>query len=208
MMALKKNKTLRLILGDQLNINHSWFTEVDEQVTYVLMEIKSETDYATHHIQKVIGFFAAMQAFAMHLKSLQHSVIYISLNDKNNQQCFDKNCNKLIEEFNFTHFEYQLPDEYRVDEHLKKFSSQLNITHQIYDTEHFYTERNELENFFRGKKTYLMENFYRHMRKKHQVLVVNGDQPMHGQWNFDEDNREKLPKDHHPIAPLLFSNEL
>lgn len=208
MMALKKNKTLRLILGDQLNINHSWFTEVDEQVTYVLMEIKSETDYATHHIQKVIGFFAAMQAFAMHLKSLQHSVIYISLNDKNNHQCFDKNCNKLIEEFNFTHFEYQLPDEYRVDEHLKKFSSQLNITHQIYDTEHFYTERNELENFFRGKKTYLMENFYRHMRKKHQVLVVNGDQPMHGQWNFDEDNREKLPKDHHPIAPLLFSNEL
>jgi deoxyribodipyrimidine photolyase-related protein len=46
------------------------------------------------------------------------------------------------------------------------------------------------------------------MRKKHQVLVVNGDEPLHGQWNFDEENREKLPKDHRPIAPFLFSNNV
>ena len=50
-------KTLRLILGDQLNINHSWFNNVDESVTYVLMEIRTETNHAQHHIQKVIGFF-------------------------------------------------------------------------------------------------------------------------------------------------------
>ena len=52
-MASVKQKTLRLILGDQLNIKHSWYTKVDESVTYVLMEIRSETDYAKHHIQKV-----------------------------------------------------------------------------------------------------------------------------------------------------------
>jgi len=44
--------TLRLILGDQLNSNHSWFQVVDDSVTYVMMEIRSETDYALHHIQK------------------------------------------------------------------------------------------------------------------------------------------------------------
>ena len=38
-------KTLRLILGDQLNNNHSWFNSVDDSVTYVMMEIRSETDY-------------------------------------------------------------------------------------------------------------------------------------------------------------------
>ena len=36
-------KTLRIILGDQLNEQHSWFTSNDENVTYVLMEVKSET---------------------------------------------------------------------------------------------------------------------------------------------------------------------
>jgi deoxyribodipyrimidine photolyase-related protein len=46
------NKTLRLILGDQLNSNHSWFKNTDDSVTYVLMEIRTETDYVAHHIQK------------------------------------------------------------------------------------------------------------------------------------------------------------
>ena len=49
------SKTLRLILGDQLNSKHSWFITVDESVTYVMMEIRSETDYAAHHIQKIVG---------------------------------------------------------------------------------------------------------------------------------------------------------
>ena len=67
-MKNDKQKTLRLILGDQLNINHSWFKLIDNTVTYVLMEIRTETDYAKHHIQKVIGFFAAMQNFAKELQ--------------------------------------------------------------------------------------------------------------------------------------------
>jgi deoxyribodipyrimidine photolyase-related protein len=112
-MAKHKNKTLRLILGDQLNQNHSWFKTVDNQVTYVLMEIRSETDYAQHHIQKIVGIFAAMQAFAKELQRQQHQVIYIKLNDSNNLQSFDKNCDSLIKNYGFNKFEYQLPDEYR-----------------------------------------------------------------------------------------------
>jgi deoxyribodipyrimidine photolyase-related protein len=61
--ATNKMKTTRLILGDQLNSNHSWFNTVDDSVVYVMMEVRSETDYAKHHIQKSSRFFAAMQAF-------------------------------------------------------------------------------------------------------------------------------------------------
>lgn len=207
-MDTKTNKTLRLILGDQLNINHSWFKTVDESVTYVLMEIRSETDYAQHHIQKVIGFFAAMQNFANELKQMNHQVIYYNLNDENNLQCFDKNCTALIAKQKFTHFEYQFPDEYRVDEHLKQFTSKLNISFNVVDSEHFYSTRNELKDLFEGKKMYLMETFYRYMRKKHNVLIVDGDKPLNGKWNFDEDNRQKLPKNHQPIAPFVFKNNV
>ena len=207
-MTTKTNKTLRLILGDQLNINHSWFQTVDETVTYVLMEIRSETDYAQHHIQKVIGFFAAMQNFANELKQMNHNVIYYYLNDEDNLQSFDKNCTALIAEHQFTNFEYQLPDEYRVGEHLKQFTSKLNISFNVIDSEHFYSTRNELKDLFEGKKMYLMETFYRYMRKKHDVLIVDGDKPLNGKWNFDEDNRQKLPKHHQPIAPLVFTNNV
>jgi deoxyribodipyrimidine photolyase-related protein len=90
-IGMKNKKTLRLLLGDQLNSKHSWFATTDASVQYVLMEIKSETNYALHHLQKIIGFFGAMQSFAKKLQALGHQVIYIHLNDPNNLHCFDKN---------------------------------------------------------------------------------------------------------------------
>jgi deoxyribodipyrimidine photolyase-related protein len=72
----KPNKTLRLILGDQLNSAHSWFKRPDDRVNYVIMEIRQETDYVTHHIQKVAAFSAAMRAFADHLRRQGHRGAY------------------------------------------------------------------------------------------------------------------------------------
>src|SRR5574343_114921 len=46
------------------------------------------------------------------------------------------------------------------------------------------------------------------MRKKYYVLVDEHLQPLQGKWNFDADNRQKLPKHHVPVRPLLFSNDL
>ena len=200
-------KTLRLILGDQLNSNHSWFKSMDDSVTYVMMEIRTETDYAQHHIQKVVGIFSAMRNFALQLKSNNHNLIYLHLNDVNNLQSFQSNIQSLISTYHFSNFEYQLPDEYRVDEDLKQLCNVISITSKSVDSEHFFTTRNELGTFFEGKKTFLMESFYRAMRKKHNVLM-EGDQPLTGKWNYDNDNRKKLPKGHKPTSPLVFNNDV
>lgn len=203
----KMSKTVRLILGDQLNSNHSWFNTVDDAVVYVMMEVRSETDYAKHHIQKVVGFFATMQAFYLDLKSKKHEVIYIYLNDEDNLQSFDKNIKSLIAKHQFTHFEYQQPDEFRVDAILKELCSTIAISTAVVDSEHFYTSRTDLADFFEGKKTFILENFYRMLRKKHDVLMEAG-QPLTGKWNYDSENRKKLPKNHKPIAPLVFANNV
>lgn len=183
-------RTLRLILGDQLNINHSWYNEVNPNTTYCMFEMRQETDYTTHHIQKVIGFFAAMRDFKDQLTALGHRVVYYEISDPENTQHLDKNLDTLIGINAIEIFEYQLPDEYRLDEQLKRYCQSLSIANNTYDTEHFYTKRNELSQFFKGKKQYLMESFYRYMRKKHQILVIN-DQPLGGQWNYDKNNRKK-----------------
>jgi len=200
-------KKLRLLLGDQLNIQHSWFSRKDQSVLYVLMEIRTETDYVWHHIQKACAFFAAMEGFAKMLNDNGHDALYLTLDDPANLQSFSANCDALIEKYGIESFEYQLPDEYRLDEELKGYCGTLKMHAQVYDTEHFYTTRDELGTFFSGKKGLLMENFYREMRKKHNVLM-DGKEPTGGQWNFDEDNRKKLPKNHHPYPPLLFDNSV
>jgi deoxyribodipyrimidine photolyase-related protein len=49
-----------------------------------------------------------------------------------------------------------------------------------------------------------MEYFYREMRKKTGLLIVDGDQPEGGQWNFDKENRKSLPQGESPPSPTLF----
>lgn len=204
---MKQEKTLRLILGDQLNYQHSWFEHVVDHVTYVILEVRTETDYAQHHIQKVLGFFAAMRAFSKWLSSNKHNVIYLSITDAKNKQSFSAHIKHLISTQGFERFEYQLPDEYRLDKELTTLCSKLTIPSSVVDSEHFYTNRNELGDFFQGKKTFIMESFYRKMRQNHGVLM-DGNQPLTGKWNYDDDNRKKIPKTHVPVSPLLFENDL
>lgn len=203
----KTYKTIRLILGDQLNYEHSWFKTKDETVLYVLMEVKQESDYVTHHIQKISAFFLAMRSFSEYLKARGHQVVYFKINDPSNHQGFLDNLILLQKQYTIKKLEYQLPDEYRLDEYLKKTALNLGIDFSYCDTEHFLTNRDELKTFFTEKKTYLMESFYRYMRKKHNVLMQNGE-PMHGKWNFDADNRNKLPAGHRAPEPLVFAKNI
>lgn len=198
---------LRLILGDQLNINHSWYNKVDDRVTYVLMEVRTETDYVLHHAQKVIGFFAAMRHFAKELRSAGHKVIYIALDDEENEQSFTKNLLKLAQQSKADAIGYQLPDEYRVDLELQALDKLTDLPLQVADTEHFLTTRTTLAEQFAGKKTYLMESFYRRIRKQYGIMMV-GDQPLQGQWNFDALNRAKY-KGEVPIpnSKILSTNQ-
>ena len=78
--------TLRLILGDQLNHNHSWFQNTQKGVHYLMMEMRQETDYVTHHIQKVCSFFLAMRRFAGFLENQGFQVHYLKLDDTGNAQ--------------------------------------------------------------------------------------------------------------------------
>ena len=57
------SKTLRLILGDQLNSNHNWFKNPHRDVMYVLMEVTQEQEYVMHHVQKILAFFCGYAQF-------------------------------------------------------------------------------------------------------------------------------------------------
>jgi len=135
---------LRLILGDQLNYNHSWYEKVDKDTIYFMAEMRQETDYVVHHIQKVIAFFSAMRSFSKYLKEKGHQVIYYTLNEVKNTGKLTTNLQKIIESKSITMFEYQVPDEYRIDQQLNNFCTDLSIATKVYDTEHFLTSRTDL----------------------------------------------------------------
>lgn len=200
-------KRLRLILGDQLNGNHSWFRSRDDTVVYVLMEVLQETGYVRHHVQKVAACFAAMRAFADKLRKRGHHVIYIPLDDPHNEQTFEGNISVLLHKGAFQRFEYLLPDEYRLDQQFRDMEERLPVPVRSYDTEHFLTERYDVKNFFTGKKQYLMESFYRSMRKKYDILM-DGNKPWGGKWNYDVSNRQRYDGTVPIPDPKLFKNDV
>ena len=195
--------SVKLILGDQLNIQHPWFEKVDSEVLFVMMEVRSETDYVKHHIQKVVAIFDSMRKFAEELKSNGHHVHYISINDSKNKPTITENLKSICSKYIAKELHCQLPDEYRLDQELMFLEKNLGIPVHTHDTHHFLTSRQEFGDFFKGKKSFLMENFYRHMRVKHQVLLEVGNKPIGGKWNFDQENRKKVPKNHQILTTQL-----
>ncbi|WP_290877229.1 cryptochrome/photolyase family protein [Aquabacterium sp.] len=194
-MSTLPSLTLRLILGDQLNPHHPWFDTVRDDVVYVLMEVRQETDYVRHHAQKVIAIFAAMRDFAEQLRAAGHRVRHVAIDSPSNRQSITANLDALIAHYGATTVQYQQPDEWRLDAQLASWREGLvlqGVQAEVVSSLHFLTERDEAQRLFEGRKQWLMEHFYRHMRRQH-VVLMDGPQPAGGQWNFDHDNRQPWP---------------
>jgi len=202
-------KTLRLILGDQLNASHSWYTCKNDDTLYVIAELHQETSYVKHHVQKVCAFFAAMHAFSQALSKAGHHVTYLTLDETQHFSHLPSLLADLIEKHHITLFEYQLPDEYRLRRQLSDFQNEIKVASNVYETEHFYLSDNEISRYFTRGKKHRLEAFYRKMRTRFNVLMEEG-QPIGGEWNYDSNNRNKLKQKDLSIIPepLMFDNDV
>ncbi|WP_418114011.1 cryptochrome/photolyase family protein [Vibrio scophthalmi] len=198
---------VRLILGDQLNAQHSWFEQVDETTLYLIAELHQETHYAPHHIQKVCAFFLAMQAFANERQQEGHHILHLTLDDTQHFADITALIAHYVAKVNASIFEYQRPDEYRLLAQLANLKlpplannktpsspsriSTTSVTTNCVDSEHFMLPYSEIEQQFPAQKHIMMEHFYRRMRKRFNVMIHDG-KPEGGKWNFDASNRNKL----------------
>ena len=191
--------TGRLILGDQLHPGHSWYQRVDPSVRYFLIEAHDEQTYAPQHRQKMLGFLAAMRRFAAWLESKGHAVTYVPIGA--GVRDLASYVAKAQKDGRVHQWEMQEPDEYRLDAALRPLMA------QVVSSEHFMTERHHVAAFFAGKKTYLMESFYRDQRKKTGILM-DGEQPHGGSWNYDAENRKPWPAKQPIPSAWTFSHDL
>lgn len=71
----------------------------------------------------------------------------------------------------------------------------------------FMTSGAEFHAWADGRSRFLLEDWYRTVRKRYGILM-EGDQPLGGQWNFDADNRQPPPRnrstllDRKPWSPV------
>jgi deoxyribodipyrimidine photolyase-related protein len=177
---------LILILGDQLSHATAALREADKSRDIVVMaEVWDEASYVPHHPKKIALIFAAMRKFAQELRNDGWTVAYTRLDDAQNAQSLVGEVIRRAAETGAQEAIATAPAEWRVIAALEDCPIPV---HQFPD-DRFLCHASEFADWAEGRKELRMEFFYREMRRKTGILMA-GDHPEGGKWNFDHDNRE------------------
>jgi deoxyribodipyrimidine photolyase-related protein len=160
-----------------------------------MVEVQAEATYVRHHKQKIAFLFSAMRHFAEDLRSEGLSIDYVRLDDPGNTHSFTDELKRAIVRHQPDEVHVTEPGEWRVWEMMQGWREELDCPLNIHPDTRFIASREEFSRWAAGRKQYRMEYFYREMRRKTGYLM-DGDQPIGGQWNFDIENRKALPKGH------------
>ncbi len=188
-------KTLRFILGDQLNRGINTLRSIDPAQDVVLMvEAGEETTYVRHHKQKIVLVLSAMRHFAESLRGEGIALDYVRLDDANNSGSFTGELRRALSRHKVDRITVTEPGEWRVWEMMQSWENEFGVPVEILSDDRFLCSRTEFADWAKGRKEMRMEFFYRYMRRKTGWLM-KGDRPEGGKWNYDVQNRETLPRD-------------
>ncbi|MFC7051627.1 cryptochrome/photolyase family protein [Hansschlegelia quercus] len=186
--------TLRLILADQLTRGLASLKDLDPAQDVVLMaEVMEEANYVRHHKQKLVFLFAAMRRFADELRDEGVTVDYVRLDEAGNTGSLGGEVARAIERHRPDRLLLTEPGEWRVLEMMQDWREELSCDVLLREDDRFLCSRGDFERWATGRKGLRMEFFYREVRKSTGFLM-DDDKPEGGRWNFDAENRKKLPK--------------
>lgn len=158
-----------------------------------MAEVQDEATYVRHHKQKIALTFAAMRSFALRLERRGVTVRYVRIDDPANTHSIAGELHRALDTQAFEAVVMTECGEWRLAEALSAFSSIAGIPVDIREDRRFICSHDRFRRWASGKSQLRMEFFYREMRKDTGILLDDG-QPVGGQWNYDAENRKKLPK--------------
>ena len=187
------------MLGDQLSLNSPALSDFDPAQDAVLMiEAASEATVVWSHQARIVMFLSAMRHFAEALRARGWPLEYCALSGQP-QASFAQQLEQALLRHRPRALKVLEAGEFRMQQLIEGVCAALQVNCHWIDDTHFLCSRREFAAWAKTKRELRMEFFYREMRKRHQVLM-DGREPIGGQWNFDADNRSAYPKKTGPGA--------
>ncbi|GAB5374391.1 MAG: hypothetical protein AcusKO_08530 [Acuticoccus sp.] len=164
----------------------------------VMAEVRDEAIYVRHHRKKIALIFAAMRKFAAALEADGWRVAYGRYDDEATARSI---CGELMRrrhgEFGADGVIATECGEWRLRHLLEACPLGIDMRP---DTR-FIAPPGRFRAWAEERKTLRMEHFYREMRRE-TGLLMDGDEPAGGQWNYDRDNRKPARRDLLMPAPM------
>jgi deoxyribodipyrimidine photolyase-related protein len=152
----------------------------------LMAEVKAEAEYARHHKKKLVLVFSAMRHFAETLCAEGWTVDYVKMQDKANTHSLKSEVERAKKRHGISDVVMTEPGEWRLRQELAYIT-------QLEDTR-FVCSHASFRQWAEGRRELRMEYFYRDMRRQ-TGLLMEGDKPVGGQWNFDAENRKPAKSD-------------
>ena len=198
----KRQGALRLVLGDQLSDGLSALADLDPAHDVVLMtESVAEATVWKHHKHKLVLIWSAMRQFAARLEARGVRVRYVRLDDPANTRTIAGELRRALAEEPVDRIIRTACGKWGLEAHLLSLAAELGTPLEVREDDRFLCSREQFAAWAEGRKELRMEYFYREMRRR-TGLLMDGDQPVGGQWNFDAENRKKLPAGIRPPTRL------
>ena len=183
---------LVLVLGDQLTPDIAALRAADKaRDVVVLAEVLAEGRAVPHHPQKIALILSAMRHFAEDLRAQGWRVAYARLDDPDNSQSIPGELLRRAAETGAGEVLATRPGDWRLIAALEAVPLSLRLL----PDDRFLCPEADFALWAKGRKQLRMEHFYREMRRR-TGLLMEGDAPVGGRWNFDAENRK-------PAAPDL-----
>ena len=197
---MPQTRNLILILGDQLSPAISSLKGADPARDVVLMcEVAEETTYVRHHKKKLVLILSAMRHFADELAALGFRVRYVRLDNAENSGSFSGEVRRAAAELKPERVVVTEAAERRVVEAMQDWPGQTGLAVDIREDDRFLASHEIFRRWAEGRRELTMEYFYRDMRRR-TGLLMEGDTPAGGRWNYDAENRK-------PAGATLFRKE-
>ena len=193
------SKKISLIFPHQLFAD----TSLWQDECYLIEEDLYFTQFPFHK-QKLVLHRASMKAYEQTLTDAGKTVHYIDSAHEHSD------CRKLITSFishkNDPDNEEAIEKVYCIDlvddwlrMHIQEAILEADIGFDCSPTPMFLNPLPVYCDFFRDNRLF-HHDFYIEQRKREKILVDEDDEPIGGQWSFDEDNRKKYPRKDTPPA--------
>ena len=185
--------TLRLVLGDQLSDALPALDGIDRERDLVLMaEVRDECTYVRHHKKKIVLVLSGMRHFADRLRQRGIRVEYVTLDDPNNTHSLREEVLRASAWFAPARIVVTSPGEWRLLDEMSGWQARAGVPVEILDDTRFLCGLRQFRAWADGRQGLRMEFFYREMRRGHAVLM-DADGPVGGRWNYDAENRKRMP---------------
>jgi deoxyribodipyrimidine photolyase-related protein len=197
---------LRLVLGDQLSRQNPVLRDLDPNDDLIwLCEAAHEATQVPSHKARIVLFLSAMRHFAESLRGEGLPVRYLAL-DAHEHARLELALAADLARLQPARVTVTQPGEHRLLRALVTVCERHGVPLEVLDDDHFICSRKDFERWADGRKTMRLEHYYRWMRKRHGVLL-DGDKPIGGAWNFDKSNRKPFGKQGPGLVPTPVSFE-